>query len=101
VAALSNLSTQQVEAILLHELSHIRRYDYLVNFIVSIISTFLYFNPFVKQLARAIEEERENCCDQLVLQFGYDKVGYAAALLTLEKLSAARHALDLAATAKN
>jgi bla regulator protein blaR1 len=97
VAALSNLSTQQVEAILLHELSHIRRYDYLVNFMVSIISTFLYFNPFVKQFIRTIEEERENCCDQLVLQFGYDKVGYASALLTLEKISATRHALALGA----
>lgn len=101
VAALSNLSTQQVEAILLHELSHIRRYDYLVNFIVSIISTFLYFNPFVKQFVKAIEEERENCCDQLVLQYGYDKVGYATALLTLEKLSASRHALALGAAGKN
>jgi bla regulator protein blaR1 len=101
VAALSNLSTQQVEAILLHELSHIRRYDYLVNFIVSIISTFLYFNPFVKQFIRTIEEERENCCDQLVLQFGYEKVGYASALLTLEKLSASRHALALGAAGKN
>lgn len=101
VAALSNLSTQQVEAILLHELSHIRRYDYLVNFIVSIISTFLYFNPFVKQFIRTIEEERENCCDQLVLQYGYDKVGYASALLTLEKLSVARHTLALGAAGKN
>lgn len=101
VAALSNLSTQQVEAILLHELSHIRRYDYLVNFIISIISTFLYFNPFIKQFIRAIEEERENCCDQLVLQYGYDKVGYASALLTLEKLSASRHALALGAAGKN
>lgn len=101
VAALSNLSTQQVEAILLHELSHIRRYDYLVNFLVSIISTFLYFNPFVKQFIRAIEEERENCCDQLVLQYGYDKVGYASALLTLEKLSVTRHALALGAAGKN
>jgi len=100
-AALSNLSTQQVEAILLHELSHIRRYDYLVNFLVSIISTFLYFNPFVKQFISAIEEERENCCDQLVLQFGYDKVGYASALLTLEKLSVSRHALALGAAGKN
>lgn len=100
-AALSNLSPQQVEAILLHELSHIRRYDYLVNFLVNIISTFLYFNPFVKLFTRAIEEERENCCDQLVLQFGYDKVGYASALLTLEKLSATRHALALGATGKN
>lgn len=101
MAALSNLSAQQVEAILLHELSHIRRYDYLVNFLVSIISTFLYFNPFVKQFIRTIEEERENCCDQLVLQYGYDKVGYASALLTLEKLSARRHALALGATGKN
>jgi len=101
MAALSNLSTQQVEAILLHELSHIRRYDYLVNFLVSIISTFLYFNPFVKQFIRAIEEERENCCDQLVLQYGYDKVGYASALLTLEKLSVTRHALALGAAGKN
>jgi beta-lactamase regulating signal transducer with metallopeptidase domain len=100
IAALSNLSTQQVEAILLHELSHIRRYDYLVNFIVSIISTFLYFNPFVKQFIRTIEEERENCCDQLVLQYGYDKVGYASALLTLEKLSTSRHALALGAAGK-
>lgn len=100
VAALSNLSTQQVEAILLHELSHIRRYDYLVNFMISIISTFLYFNPFVKQFIRTIEEERENCCDQLVLQFGHDKVGYASALLTLEKLSANRHALALGAAGK-
>lgn len=101
VAALSSLSTQQVEAILLHELSHIRRYDYLVNFIISIISTFLYFNPFVKHFVRVIEEERENCCDQLVLQYGYDKVGYASALLTLEKLSTSRHALALGAAGKN
>lgn len=101
VAALNNLSTQQVEAILLHELSHIRRFDYLVNFLISIISTFLYFNPFVKQFMRNIEEERENCCDELVLQFGYDKVGYASALLILEKISVARYALALGATGKS
>jgi len=101
VAALSNLTTQQVEAILLHELSHIRRFDYLVNFLISIISTFLYFNPFVKQFIRHIEEERENCCDQLVLQFGYDKLGYASALLALEKISMARYALALGAAGKS
>lgn len=101
VAALSNLSAQQVEAILLHELSHIRRYDYLVNFLISIISTFLYFNPFVKLFIKTIEEERENCCDQLVLQFGYDKLGYASALLTLEKLSGTQSLLALGAAGKN
>jgi len=100
VAALNNLSTQQVEAILLHELSHIRRYDYLINLIISIINTILYFNPFVKQFMQTIEEERENCCDQLVLQFGYDKVSYASALLSLEKMSARQRVLALGATGK-
>ena len=100
VAAFNHLTIQQAEAILLHELSHIRRYDYIVNFIISIISTFLYFNPFVKQFMRVIEEERENCCDQLVLHYGYDKVSYASALLTLEKTSASRQVLALGATGK-
>ncbi|HUC79846.1 MAG TPA: M56 family metallopeptidase [Flavisolibacter sp.] len=100
VAAMNQLSTAQVEAILLHELSHIRRYDYLVNFIVSIIHTLLYFNPFVKFFMNTIEAERENCCDEQVLQFGYDKVGYASALLHLEKTSAQHKALLLAAAGK-
>ncbi|HYO21886.1 MAG TPA: M56 family metallopeptidase [Flavisolibacter sp.] len=100
VAAMNQLSTVQVEAILLHELSHIRRYDYLVNFIVSIIHTLLYFNPFVKFFMNTIENERENCCDELVLQFGYDKVGYASALLHLEKTSGKHKALTLAAAGK-
>jgi beta-lactamase regulating signal transducer with metallopeptidase domain len=101
VAALNNLSTQQVEAVLLHELSHIKRYDYLVNFVISIIHTVLYFNPFVKQFMKSIEVERENCCDQLVLQFGYDKVSYASALLTLERISSHAQVLAIAATGKN
>ncbi len=101
VAALNHLSTQQVEAILLHELSHIRRFDYLVNFMISIINTVLYFNPFVKLFMQHVEEERENCCDQLVLQYGYDKLGYASALLTLEKLSAHQQVLAIGATGKN
>jgi hypothetical protein len=100
VAAMNQLTTAQVEAILLHELSHIRRYDYLVNLIVSIIHTLLYFNPFVKFFMNAIESERETCCDELVLQFGYDKVGYASALLHLEKASGKHKALILAAAGK-
>jgi bla regulator protein blaR1 len=101
VAVMNHLTTQQVEAILLHELSHIRRYDYLVNFIISIITTLLYFNPFVKQFLKIIEAERETCCDDLVLQFGYDKVSYASALLTLEKASAVTPVLAIGATGKS
>lgn len=101
VAVMNHLSVQQVEAILLHELSHIRRYDYLVNFIISIINTLLYFNPFVKQFMKIIEAERETCCDDLVLQFGYDKVSYASALLTLEKASSTTTVLAIGATGKS
>ncbi|HEU0065402.1 MAG TPA: M56 family metallopeptidase, partial [Flavisolibacter sp.] len=100
VAALNNLTIQQAEAILLHELSHIRRYDYLFNFIISIINTILYFNPFVKQFMKVMEEERENCCDQLVLHYGYDKISYASALLTLEKASVSSQVLVLGAAGK-
>jgi len=100
VAAMNQLSTAQVEAILLHELSHIRRYDYLLNLIVSIIHTLLYFNPFVKSFMQTIEAEREACCDEVVLQFGYDKVGYASALLHLEKASGRHQALAMAAAGK-
>lgn len=100
VAAMNQLTTAQVEAILLHELSHIRRYDYLLNLIVSIIYTLLYFNPFVKYFMNTIEAEREACCDEVVLQFGYDKVSYASALLHLEKNSGRHHSLALAAAGK-
>lgn len=100
VAVLNHLSVAQVEAVLLHELSHIKRYDYLVNLVISCIHTLLYFNPFVKLFIRNIESEREHCCDELVLQFGYDKVGYASALLTLEKASQ-QPVLAIAATGKN
>jgi len=85
LAALNNLSTQQLEAVLLHELAHIRRYDYLVNLIINIIRTILYFNPFVKSFVRTIEKERERSCDEMVMQFQYGSYEYASALLLLER----------------
>jgi hypothetical protein len=85
LAAINHLSSRQMEAVLLHELSHIRRYDYLVNLIINLIQTILYFNPFVKSFVKTLENEREKSCDEMVLQFQYDSFEYAAALLTLEK----------------
>ncbi|RYY40574.1 MAG: hypothetical protein EOO08_05440 [Chitinophagaceae bacterium] len=101
VAALNNLSPAQLEAVLLHELSHIRRYDYLVNLFVTALNVVLYYNPFVRLFIRAIEAERENCCDELVLQFEYDKVAYASALLELEKSNHRSAALAMGATKGN
>lgn len=99
-ASVNNLTLQQMEAVLLHELSHIRRYDYLVNLLIYIAYTFLYFNPFVNLFIKIAEEERENCCDQTVLKFGYDKLSYASALLNLEKLARPNTILAMGAVGK-
>jgi bla regulator protein blaR1 len=101
IAALNQLSVAQVEAILLHELAHIRRYDYLLNLFINLIGTLLYFNPFVKLFLNAVEEERENCCDELVLQFQYDTASYASALVTLQRSAVKPVTLAIAATGKN
>ena len=98
VAAINHLSTQQIEAILLHELSHIKRFDFLINLITKAIQTILYFNPFVKAFAKIIEREREKNCDEIVLQFQYEPHGYASALLTLEKAAHTSHSLAVAAS---
>ena len=101
LAAINNLSPSQMEAVLLHELSHIRRYDYLVNFILNIIRVVLYFNPFAKAFVRIVEREREKSCDEMVLQFQYDSRDYATALLQLEKLSYHNRILVLPSTGNN
>ncbi len=85
VSVVNNLSPQQVESIILHELVHIRRYDYLVNLVINLIRTIMYFNPFVSLFVRVIEKERENSCDDQVVQFIEQPSEYAEALLMLEK----------------
>lgn len=85
-AALTHLTPQQVEAILVHELSHIRRLDYLFNLLIHLIKTILYFNPFVNLFIKTIEREREKSCDENVIQHLYSPADYASALLLLEKL---------------
>lgn len=100
LAAVNHLSTQQIEAILLHELAHIRRFDYLMNLLVRFIQAILYFNPFIKALVKIVEREREKSCDEIVLQFQYDPYGYASALLTLEKANVHPTPLSVAASGK-
>lgn len=100
LAAINHLTTQQLEAVLLHELSHIRRYDYLINLVINFIQTILYFNPFVKAFVKVVEREREKSCDEMVIQFQYDPHGYASALLLLEKANHFPKPLAVAAAGK-
>lgn len=85
VAMVNQLSMEQTQAVILHELAHIRRNDYLQNLITQIILTILYFNPFVRLLAKMQNLEREKSADNWVMQFEYDSCMYAKTLLLLAR----------------
>ncbi|MDB5014462.1 MAG: hypothetical protein JWQ25_2664 [Daejeonella sp.] len=85
IGMLNQLSIEQVEAILLHELAHIKRNDYLINIIQRLIETVLFFNPVVWLFARDLKNEREYCCDDLVLSYTFNPGLYAKALLLIEE----------------
>jgi beta-lactamase regulating signal transducer with metallopeptidase domain len=98
VAMISQLSPQQIEAILIHELGHIRRKDYLLHLLVTVLEGLFFFNPFSRLLIGELKKEREHCCDDLVLQFKYDPHAYISALLTLAARQQPGHKLAVAAT---
>lgn len=86
LASINCLTTEQMEAVLLHELAHIKRMDYLLNIVLSIIETILFFNPFTQLISSIIKKEREHSCDDWVLQFEYNATNYASALLQIAVL---------------
>jgi len=77
---LTNLPADQVETILLHELAHIRRNDYLANLLLHITEALFFFNPGLRWVASLIREEREACCDDMVLDTA-DRNSYFDALV--------------------
>lgn len=84
VAMVSRLNPEQVEAILLHELAHIKRLDFMWNILQKVIESILFFNPFVWLIVKEIHKEREYCCDEIVVSETADPLTYAKALLQLE-----------------
>jgi bla regulator protein blaR1 len=84
VGLLAGLPAGQVEFILIHELAHIARRDYLVNLMQSVVESLLFYHPAVWWVSSVIRNEREHCCDDLVVALEGDPRGYAAALLALE-----------------
>ena len=97
---LAGLAPDQLEAILLHELAHIRRHDYAVNVMQSLVEGLLFYHPAVWWLSNAVRAERENCCDDAVVALRGDAVSYAAALAALEERRSASQPA-LAATGGN
>ncbi|MGF1924905.1 MAG: M56 family metallopeptidase, partial [Bacteroidia bacterium] len=102
IALANQLEIKQVEAILIHELSHIRRNDYILNLLKTVIETLMFFNPFIWLTGKFIRIEREHACDDLVVKHTGTPLAYAHALLKLEILKDKQApALSLAATGTN
>ncbi len=96
-STLTGLSPQQLEAILAHELAHVRRHDYLVNLLQAAVETLLFYHPAVWWVSAQVRRERESCCDDLAVAVCGDRLGYARALADLEGLRSAGPRLALAA----
>lgn len=77
---LSELSPQHIEAIIAHELAHVRRCDYLVNLLQTVVETLFFHHPAVWWISRRVRLEREYCCDNAVVKLTSDQVNYARAL---------------------
>ena len=80
LGALNGVPAKQMEAILVHELAHIRRRDYLMNMIQSILEVIFFYHPVVWWLSRNIRIERENICDDIAITITGNTMEFARAL---------------------
>src|SRR5205807_2283082 len=99
-SALTGLTPLQLDALLAHELAHVRRYDYLVNLIQSVIETLLFYHPAVWWVSQQVRDEREHCCDDLAVAVCGDPHFYARALLGMERLRVTPPGFVLAAAGR-
>ncbi|OJT21312.1 hypothetical protein BO221_26150 [Archangium sp. Cb G35] len=86
VTALTGLSARQLEMVLAHELAHIRRHDFAVNLVQTLVETLLFYHPAVWWMSRVIRVEREHCCDDIAVGTSGNAISYARALTALESL---------------
>ncbi|AGA78256.1 M56 family metallopeptidase [Echinicola vietnamensis] len=90
---------RQLEAIIAHELAHIKRYDYLINIVQRIMEVFFFFHPCFWWINELIDTEREHACDDMVLSLGYSPGELARGLAGVaEQAQSAMPEMALAAT---
>lgn len=84
---LLSMNQQQVEAILLHELAHVRRSDYLIGLLQAIAKTILFFNPFLWWFCQQMDKEREYACDDIAVAINQDPMLFANTLKEFAEMS--------------
>ncbi|MEJ7678060.1 MAG: M56 family metallopeptidase [Segetibacter sp.] len=96
VGLLINLTAGEVEAVLLHELAHIRRNDYLVNIIQVIAESIFFFNPALLWMSNLLREEREHCCDDIAVAHTKSKKRFIQALISFKESSSSNNSIAMA-----
>lgn len=96
VSAIAGLPPQQLDALILHELAHIRRFDTVINILLIAVETILFYHPAVWWVSRQIRIEREHCCDDFAVSACGDAGVYVEAMTALESWKGANR-LALAA----
>jgi len=86
LATMSGLPADQMEAILLHELAHIRRFDYVAEWGLQAIETLFFYHPAVWWMTAMVRREREYSCDEMAIAAGADPACYARALVSMEEM---------------
>jgi len=101
VALINQLTMEEAETLIVHELTHIKSNDYLLNFILIISDTIFFFNPFIKIIVGHIKLEREKNCDIQVLNFKYSTLVYAETLLKVARFRPKNLSFLLSAVSRN
>ncbi|MFQ6035794.1 MAG: M56 family metallopeptidase, partial [Sedimentisphaerales bacterium] len=97
-SALTGLTAEQLEAMLAHELAHVKRFDYLLNMLQTVVEILGFYHPAVWWVSHKIRAERENCCDDLAVSIVGDRVRYAKALTLMGEIRAGQAELAVAAS---
>ncbi|MEN8225883.1 MAG: M56 family metallopeptidase [Bacteroidota bacterium] len=101
LGALNGVPAQQMEAILVHELAHIKRRDYLMNLIQSVLEVIFFYHPVVWWLSSNIRIERENICDDIAITQTGNTMEFAKALTNIQEINLGSPALAAGLSGKN
>jgi len=88
---ITGLNNAQLEMLILHELAHIRRHDYLVNFLQTLVEILLFFHPAVLWVSKQMRNEREYCSDDIAVQHCGNAIAYAHTLADTASLCTKTH----------
>lgn len=101
IGLIEGLSVEEVEAILYHELAHLKRNDFVINIIINVLQIIFFYHPAYWWLKSQLDNEREYATDELALQYSEKKLPMIKALAKVQAFSMNQPALAFAGNSKN